>query len=171
MNDLVVQEGEQIEVVGELDLEGPRLWVPPSWRPDSGTRLEGGDIGITLAGPGLPRQAAKMLVVLRGRWTRSGVLDATVSPIDGSNHAVSMPGKLNSPSPKSLSMAGREAVNSEVWNHAEPVGLAIGADSRAILLQLLFVTTEFAEWYHGFDATRVDIHVSVVPIRALSIGT
>lgn len=169
LEDLLLRPGDIARATGSFERIGEgladlRLWVELNVK-TSGVRMEGGHIGVALQ-PGLPDvdlldPAAR--VTVDGRWNGQSLEQASYRLVTEPQRMPTVRGP-DLPSPYGYSDEEYAGFGAEMWRAADSVGLATGGSEDALVVQLLYVTERFLQWYRDFSATRVDVDVSVYPV-------
>lgn len=171
LRDLRLERGDRARTIGTLDpvgsgSAGQPLWVEPHWRPYDGTRLDGGSIGVTFQ-PGSVDTTVldhSTRVVVEGRWNGEGLERASCQLVTDPQPMPTVRG-VDPPAPATYTEDEWAGFHHEMRDAAGSLLLTGGGTADSLSVQLLYVTDDFLEWYAGFSAVRVDVHVSVYPVR------
>jgi hypothetical protein len=166
LSDFTLSEGLAVTTTGSVEVGAhgrTRLWVVPAWHREGQLKLTGGDVSINLRDSESILEWSGRTAVVDGVWRQESIVEARLALAD----AVTPPGIFRAaeslPTAGSLDPDEHEAILHELDTHAEGLILAIGGSPTAMSVQLLYVTSEFAQWHSAFKAVRLDVIPSIQP--------
>jgi hypothetical protein len=166
LRDFTVFEGQAVTATGKMEV-GPygrtRLWVAPAWQREDQLKLSGGDVSISLSDSEYIPSWSRRKITVDGVWHHESIVEARLTLVDSVVPQKMFRADESLPAAHSLDPDEQEAILRELDTHADNLILAVGGSPAAMSVQLLYVTSEFAQWHSTLKAVRLDVIPSIRP--------